>query len=100
MPYVASQDVSSGADGAADPSKNMVLITPADADLAGAYPKALRVYSASGCVVVVTPAKATSDDVKMTLTYPAGVFSEPLVVRRVWTTGTTGSPVIHGYQDA
>jgi formylmethanofuran dehydrogenase subunit D len=100
MPYVASQDTYKQSDSAADPSKNMVLITPADSDLVGPYPKALRVYSASGCVVVVTPARAADDSVKMTLTYPSGLYCESLVVRRVWTTGTTGSPTIHGYQDA
>ena len=100
MPYVASQDPYKPSDSAADPSKSMVLITPADTDLVGNYPKALRVYSASGCIIVVTPAKAKDDGVKMTLTYPAGLYCESLVVRRVWTTGTSGSPVIHGYQDA
>lgn len=100
MPYVASQDIAKLADAAADPSKNMVLITPADSDLAGTYPKALRVYSASGCTIVVTPAKAYDDSVKMTLTYPSGLYCEPLVVRRVWATGTSGSPTIHGYVDA
>ena len=100
MPYNGSLDFIKSSDSAADPSKNMILITPADTDLTGNYPKALRVYSASGCVIVVTPAKAADDSVKMTLTYPSGLYCESLVVRRVWTTGTSGSPVIHGYQDA
>lgn len=100
MPYNGSLDLIKSSDSAADPSKNMILITPADADLTGNYPKALRVFSTAGCVLVVTPAKAVDDSVKMTLTYPSGLYCESLVVRRVWTTGTTGSPIIHGYQDA
>ena len=100
MAYNSSLDQIRSSDSAADPSKNMILITPADSDLTGNYPKALRVYSASGCVIVVTPARAADDTVKMTLTFPSGLYCESLVVRRVWTTGTTGSPVIHGYQDA
>jgi hypothetical protein len=98
MPYVAAQDPYKIGNSSSDPSKSMVLIAAADADLTGNYPKALRVYSAAGCVVRVTPAK-NADSATVDLTYPAGVFTEPLCVRRVWTTGTTGTPVIHGYQD-
>lgn len=100
MAYTASQDPYKPSDSAADPSKSMVLITAADSDLTGNYPKALRIFSTAGCVVRVTPAKAARDADTMDLTYPAGIFVEPLTVRRVWTTGTTGSPIIHGYQDA
>lgn len=99
MPYVASQDPYKTADFSSSPSKNLTLITPADSDLTGDYPKALRVYSASGCTVRVTPANAPSDATTYDFTFPAGAFVEPVVVRRVWTTGTTGSPIIHGYQD-
>lgn len=76
--------------------RHLVLITPNDTTKIAF--DALRVYSAAGCVVRVTPYEATNDSDTEDLTFPAGTFIEPCAVRLVWTTGTTGTPVIHGYR--
>jgi hypothetical protein len=72
------------------------LITPSDVQ-SHLY-DALRVYSAAGCQVAVTPQGATSVDDQITLTFPAGAIVEPLAVQRVWAAGISGDPIIHGYK--
>lgn len=72
-------------------------ITPSDSNTLAF--DALRVYSAAGCTIRVTAFNETSIDTDyVLLTFPAGLFVEPLSVKRVWNTGLTGSPTIHGYK--
>ena len=64
------------------------------ADIA-TYAKALRVWNGSSAAVtlMVTPLMAASDlaAAAVPITVPAGaVMLEPIAVRRVWSTGSTG----------
>lgn len=59
------------------------------------YPKAMRVYNASAADIILrVTLEHEPDDTSagaVPLTVPAGVLSiEPLSVRRIWSTGSTG----------
>jgi hypothetical protein len=62
------------------------------ADLA-VYAKALRVWNGSSAPITLmaTPLAAVSDATGVPITVPSGASSyEPLSVRRIWSTGSTG----------
>lgn len=77
------------------PAREYVLVTKSDSDqdppLIG-----LRVYVAQSdapATLKVTPIDQTDP---VTLTYPQGVFIEPIGVVRVWSTGSTANAIVHG----
>jgi hypothetical protein len=80
------------------PAADVVRLTAAmlsdTADLA-TYARALRVWngSASPVTLLVTPLAAASDAAAsaVPITVPAGAVTwEPISIRRLWTTGSTG----------
>lgn len=84
----------------AAPASAARLLTPSDTQELDFYPKALRVYlplSLGEATIRVTPLLA-ADDAAVTLTFLTGVFTEPLAIRRLWSTGTTPGVVVHGYE--
>lgn len=86
----------------AAPARLCVAVTPSDAAALAAYAKALRVYVPSGvaggvATVRVTPVRAVNDTDTVTLSFVPGTTIEPLAVRQVWATGTTGGIEIHAY---
>jgi hypothetical protein len=99
MTYSASRDPYIGRPrGFVAQARAAVAITPSDADQLVSYAKALRVYvptSASTATVRVTPLFSATDTDTVTLTFGPGVYYEPLAVRKVWSTGTTSSVLIH-----
>ena len=57
------------------------------------YAKALRIWNGSSAAVTVmaTPLTATSDTAVVPITVPPGCLGyEPISVRRIWSTGSTG----------
>ncbi len=100
MPYEQARDpFGNTARSMAAPASTALLLSPSDAAELGSYPKALRIYvplSLGEAAVRVTPVLA-SDDGPVTLTFLAGVFTEPLAIRKLWSTGTTAGVVVHGY---
>lgn len=73
------------------PASRLVLVTKGDADQ-GPY-RALRLYVASGPITLKVRGM---DDVDVTLTVPEGVYWEPITVKRIWSTGSSGTVIIHG----
>jgi hypothetical protein len=79
-----------------DPASRVEALTTAavsDASDLPVYPKALRVWngSLSAVTLMVTPARAPSDTTAVPITIPAGGLTiEPISVRRIWATGSTG----------
>ncbi len=74
---------------------NLTTAMVSDSTDLATYPKALRVYNGSSAAVtlLVTPEFAASDlaAAAVPITVPAGVSSwEPIGVRRIWSTGSTG----------
>jgi hypothetical protein len=83
-------------------ARQCVAVTPSDSLALATYAKALRVYvpsSVAGGVatVRVTPLQAVNDTDTVTLSFVPGVSVEPMAVRQVWSTGTTGGLEIHAY---
>lgn len=91
MPYELTKDPHASASNTS-PGRKLVLVTPGTPP--DTYFKALRVYSAGGCTVTVL-AVDDPDGATQVLTFPAGLFFEPLSVRDV--TAATNTPIIHGY---
>jgi len=84
----------------AAPASGARLLTPSDTQELDLYSKALRVYvplSLGEATIRVTPLLA-ADEAAVTLTFLTGVFTEPLVIRKLWATGTTPGVVVHGYE--
>jgi hypothetical protein len=78
------------------------VVSPSDSQQLATYAKALRVCvpsSVAGGVatVKVTPIQAVNDADTVTLSFVPGVAIEPLAVRQVWSTGTTGGIESHAY---
>jgi hypothetical protein len=92
MPYDQKRESYQSASNVS-PGRKLLAITPGAGELA-AYPKALRIYSDSGCTVTVVPVDDPDTETQV-LEYPAGLYIENLVVRQV--TAATGAPIIHGY---
>jgi len=83
-------------------ARAIAAVTPSDGEQLAAYAKALRIFvplSVAGGVatVKVTPILAAGDGDTVTLSFPPGVFVEPLAVRQVWADGTTEGVEIHAY---
>lgn len=99
MPADATKSPYANYSGSRDtPATKAVKLTSAmvsdTTDLA-AYAKALRVYNGSSAAItlLVTPEFSASDLAAdaVPITVPAGVASyEPISVRRIWSTGSTG----------
>jgi hypothetical protein len=91
-------DSSDNAIRASAPARTLRLVTKSDADQSVPF-RALRVYVAAADapatlkVTALDDAGGTNDE---TLTYPAGVFWEPISVVRVWSTGSTANVIVHG----
>jgi hypothetical protein len=84
------------------PAQLCVAVTPSDSAALAAYAKALRVYVPSAvaggvATVRVTPLRTINDTDTVTLSFVPGTTIEPLAVRQVWSTGTTGGIEIHAY---
>lgn len=100
MAYEQARDPFAGTSrGIEGPASTALLLTPSDGADLGSYARALRIYvplSLGAASVRITPALA-ADDTPVTLTFLAGVFIEPLAIRKLWSTGTTPAVVVHGY---
>lgn len=83
-----------------DPSKLIQLVTPNDGANLPTYAKSLRIYvpsATSEATLAVVPVAALDDTEIVVLKYSPGVFVEPLAVRKVLSTGTTGTITIHAF---
>ena len=96
MPYDLTRDPRRNLGVAqADPASRAEALTAAmvsDVSDLSTYPKAIRVWNGSLAAVtlMVTPARAPSD-LAVPVTIPAaGLTIEPISIRRVWATGSTG----------
>lgn len=78
------------------PGTALVLITPADSDLAAPV-KALRVANKGSTWLDVT--LTSLEGTSLLISFPPGITYEPLAVKRVSSTGTSADAnlVIHGY---
>lgn len=86
--------------GSCSPGGVAARLMPNDVDDLVIYPKALRVYVPSSlgeATLKVTPLMAADDAATVTLKFPAGLFYEPLGIRKLFATGTTAGIEIHGY---
>jgi hypothetical protein len=66
------------------------------------HAKSLRVFvpdAVTGGVgtVKLTPIGRDAGEDDITLTFPPGLWTEPVTARRVWATGTSSDIEIHGY---
>ena len=100
MAYDRDRDPFTGTSRGIDgPASTALLLTPSDGTDLAIYARALRVYvplSLGEATVRVTPA-LSADETPVTLSFFAGVFVEPLAIRKLWSTGTTSGVVVHGY---
>jgi hypothetical protein len=77
------------------PARELSLVTKSDSDQAIPL-LALRVYVADADAPASLKIRSVDTYVDVTLTFPAGVFWEPIGVSRVWSTGSTANAVVHG----
>lgn len=79
------------------PARDLVLVTKSDSDQAIEL-LALRVYVAAADAPATIKITPIDDDGAgtVTLTYPAGLWWEPIGAKRVWSTGSTAAAIVHG----
>lgn len=81
------------------PARDLVLVTKSDSDQSIPL-LALRVYVPTADAPATIKLTPIDDDgaggLGITLTYPAGVWWEPIGAKRVWSTGSTANAVVHG----
>lgn len=82
------------------PARDCYVVTPHDTNELPYYASTLRVYvpaATSEGIVVVTPVDEANDSISVPLKFTTGTHEARIQVRKVWSTGTTGTLQIIAY---